>query len=145
MNLLVSRREAGLAALTDLERTRYACYLDQLGTTRTWGAESSKDAALSYFGKTCVSALDALRRRLDALDDSGWERWVADADSLYRDMADVAGYRREWSLRGVLLDTGKKTARDIGTAAQTVVKNAGTGAGVFGFLLAAFVAWKVLR
>lgn len=144
MSLLASRREAGLAALKDLESTRYACWLDALGTTRTWGAEPSKDAAVSYFGKTCVEAIASLGRQLDATTDASWERWVSSADSLHRDMGEVAGYRSEWGLRGVLLSTGAKTARDVGTTAQTVVKNAGAGAGIGGFLVGAFIVWKVL-
>lgn len=138
-----AQRETGQAALDDLERERRGSLTQVLGT---WSADAaSKGAAVKYFEVTVPFAIDSLRRRLDGAGD--WDRWVADANGLHREMGDVLGYRSEWSMLSVLVETGKQTASDLGRGAQQVAAAAksGTTWGVVGFALAALVAWRVLR
>jgi hypothetical protein len=137
-----SRLEAGIAALNDLERERYGAWVQVLST---WSADAvSKAAAVSYFEKTVPEAIASLRRRLDSRlgDDVYWQRWCADAAEVHRGIADVMGYRREWSMLSVLTSSVVATAGQLGTAAQSAVKGAGVGAGAVVFVVGAFLAWK---
>lgn len=143
VGLSSTRWQAGQTAIADLEKRRSGAYYDVLST---WSAsQSSKEAAVYFFGTTVPKSLDSLRRRLNELTDMGWDRWVSDAADLSKSMNDVAGYKGEWSMLGVLRDTAAATAAELGTAAQGAVKGAGVGAGIVTFLVLGYVAFKVLR
>lgn len=142
MSFTAEQIAAGEAALKDLERQRTGALAE---AQRTFGDASSRDAALGFFKTDVPNAIDSLRRQLFAGREGSWPRWVADAQALQKNIADVAGYSSEWSLLGVLKGAAGATGTTISNTANNVVAGAGTGAGVFTFLLLGYIAWKVLR
>lgn len=146
MSATSAQREAAELALTDLEKLRRAAWLDTLATRETFGA-GVKDDVLRYLEFTVPEAIASLRRQLDRVDTRGysWQRWVENAESLRSDIAAIAGDVTKWSLKGVLLATGEKTARDVGQGLQEVgaAAKSGTTWGVLAALIVLYVAWKV--
>ena len=143
MSATAAQLDAAERALKSIEDTRRGAWTEALGT---WSADpSAKAAAVSFFEKTVPAAMDALRRRLDKIDsDSDWSRWVSDANALYKSIADVAGYRTEWSMLNVLYSAGKQTVIDVGTGAGQIASAAksGTAWGIAAALLVLYVAWR---
>lgn len=145
MSLSAQQLQAAEAALDDIERQRRAALA---GVAVSWDMSggSAQAAARAYLTDTVPQALESLRGpQLDRVDSGAlsWEAWVQNATDVRNGIAYVAGDVSSWSFTGVLLSTGKQTAIDLGSAGNRALQGAGIGAGVFAFVVLAYVAWKV--